>query len=96
MSRDSIPLSATGRAESEGTPMTLNTNANIAAPDNFYESLIALHRDLTEEQSALVNAKLILLLANHIGDAEVLREAMAAAVQGITRAASPAMPSKSQ
>ena len=63
--------------------MILNTNANIAASDDFYESLINLHRDLTDEQSALVNAKLILLLANHVGDAEVLREAMAAAAQGI-------------
>jgi hypothetical protein len=57
----------------------LNTESNIAAPDDFYEELIDLHRDLTDEQSALVNAKLILLLANHIGDMEVLREAMAAA-----------------
>jgi hypothetical protein len=58
---------------------TLNTDANIAKPDDFYEELIGLHRDLTEAQSALVNAKLILLLANHIGDADVLRAAMAAA-----------------
>jgi hypothetical protein len=57
----------------------LKTEANIAAPDDFYEELIDLHRDLTDEQSALVNAKLILLLANHIGDIDVLREAMAAA-----------------
>lgn len=64
----------------------LNTDPNTAAPDDFYESLIGLHRDLSDEQSALVNAKLVLLLANHVGDAEVLREAMAAATQGITRA----------
>jgi predicted LPLAT superfamily acyltransferase len=57
----------------------LNTESNIALPDDFYEELIDLHRDLTEEQSALVNAKLILLFANHIGDMEVLRAAMAAA-----------------
>lgn len=76
--------------------MTLNTNANIAAPDDFYESLINLHRDLGDEQSALVNAKLILLLANHVGDAGVLREAMAAAVQGITRVAPQAAPGESQ
>jgi Protein of unknown function (DUF2783) len=63
--------------------MTLTTDPNIAAPDEFYESLIALHRDLSDEQSALVNAKLILLLANHVGDAGVLRDAMAAAVQDI-------------
>jgi hypothetical protein len=47
--------------------------------DDFYEALIDTHRDLTDEQSALVNAKLILLLANHVGDLHVLREAMALA-----------------
>jgi uncharacterized protein DUF2783 len=61
----------------------LNTEPNIAAPDDFYEELIDLHRDLTDEQSALVNAKLILLLANHIGDMEVLRAAMAAAREDV-------------
>lgn len=44
--------------------------------DDFYEALIDTHRDLSDEQSAMVNAKLILLLANHIGDISVLREAM--------------------
>ena len=63
---------------------TLNTDINIAAPDDFYEELIELHRGLSDEQSALVNAKLILLLANHIGDAAVLREAMRAARADIT------------
>lgn len=58
---------------------TLNTEPNMAAPDDFYEDLIALHRDLSEKESALVNAKLVLLLANHIGDREVLAAAMAAA-----------------
>ena len=47
--------------------------------DDFYEALIDTHRDLTDEQSALVNAKLILLLSNHIGDIHILREAMALA-----------------
>ena len=60
------------------TMVALKTDANIAKPDDFYEELIGLHRDLTEAQSALVNAKLILLLANHIGDPDVLRAAMAA------------------
>jgi len=54
----------------------LITDANIADGDAFYETLIAMHRDLSDEESALVNARLILLLANHIGDAGVLREAM--------------------
>jgi hypothetical protein len=76
-----------GRLEGEGTPMMLNTDANITDPDGFYENLINLHRDLSDEQSARVNAKLILLLANHIGDADVLREAMAAAVKDVRSAA---------
>lgn len=74
--------------------MSLNTNANIAAPDEFYEALIDLHRDLSDEQSALVNAKLVLLLANHVGDARVLREAMMVAAQDITRTVSPAAPAR--
>jgi len=61
----------------------LVTDPNIAIPDDFYEALILLHRDLTDAQSALVNAKLILLLANHIGDAGVLRAAMAAAREDV-------------
>ena len=60
----------------------LNLNPNIAQPDDFYQALIELHRDLTPEQSAKVNAKLILLLANHVGDMQVLREAFAAARGG--------------
>ena len=58
--------------------MKLNTEPNIERPDDFYEALIELHRGLSEEQSRHVNARLILLLANHIGDMEVLAEAMAA------------------
>jgi hypothetical protein len=58
---------------------TLNTEPNLRAPDDFYEAVIAMHRGLTEAQSALVNARLILLLANHIGDIAVLNEAIALA-----------------
>ena len=58
---------------------TLNLEPNIARPDDFYEALLALHRDLTPAQSAQVNAKLILLLANHVGDMEVLKQALEAA-----------------
>ncbi len=47
--------------------------------DDFYEALIEAHRDLDDEQSERLNARLILLLANHIGDLEVLREALDAA-----------------
>ena len=52
---------------------------NITQPDDFYEALIDMHRDLSREQSQLANAKLVLLLANHIGDLALLREAMARA-----------------
>ena len=55
---------------------TLKRDLQLAAPDDFYQALIELHRELTDEQSELVNARLILLLANHIGDIQVLREAM--------------------
>ncbi len=51
--------------------------------DDFYQLLIDTHRDLSDEQSAMVNAKLILILSNHIGDIAVLREAMAAARAGV-------------
>jgi hypothetical protein len=54
----------------------LNIEANLALPDDFYEALIDAHRDLDAAQSEKVNARLILLLANHIGDLDVLREAM--------------------
>jgi len=63
--------------------MDLITSPNISAPDDFYEALIDTHRDLDDAQSALVNAKLVLLLANHIGDLAVLRAAMAAAREDV-------------
>ena len=47
--------------------------------DDFYEALIEAHNGLTDEQSEALNARLILLLANHIGDLRVLREALQAA-----------------
>ncbi len=57
----------------------LNTAPNLVDPDDFYARLIAMHRGLDEAASARCNARLILLLANHIGDAEVLAAALAAA-----------------
>ena len=59
----------------------LNTDLNLPRPDDFYQELIDAHRDLSDEQSALLNARLILLLANHVGDPAALREALAAARQ---------------
>ena len=74
--------------------MSLNTQPNLREPgkryfqayspgDDFYEALIDTHRDLSDEQSALLNARLILLLANHVGDIAVLRQAMAIAREGV-------------
>ncbi|GGG47576.1 hypothetical protein GCM10010964_38680 [Caldovatus sediminis] len=65
--------------EDRAAMATLNTEPNIADADAFYEALIEMHRDLTPEQSAAANAALILLLANQVGDLEVLRQAMAKA-----------------
>jgi len=54
----------------------LNTEPNLAQPDDFYQALLDAHQDLSEAQSQMLNAKLILLLANHIGTPAVLDEAL--------------------
>ncbi|MGF6773695.1 hypothetical protein P3T18_006209 [Paraburkholderia sp. GAS199] len=66
--------------------MALNTQPNLARPDDFYEALIDMHRDLDDAQSQSANAQLILLLANHIGDHAVLLDAMRFAREGVTSA----------
>ena len=57
----------------------LNTKANISGADDFYAELLALHEGRDKAESDAINARLILLLANHIGDRDVLRDAMKAA-----------------
>ncbi len=57
----------------------LNTEPNLESPDDFYEALLDSHRGLDEAQSHALNARLVLLLANHIGSLAVLREALALA-----------------
>lgn len=59
--------------------MPLITTPNLSAPDDFYEALIDAHRDLPSEESHALNARLVLLLANHVGAIDVLREALQAA-----------------
>ena len=59
--------------------MNLNLQSNINNPDDFYQKLIDAQRDHSEEQVQLMNAKLILLLANHIGDQGILEEAISIA-----------------
>lgn len=71
-------------------PNTLNTQPNLARPDDFYEALIEMHRDLDEAQSQAANAQLILLLANHIGDHDVLMAALQAAHEGVADMPAPA------
>jgi len=63
--------------------MKLNLELNIADHDAFYERLIDTHNGLTDEESQTLNAKLILLLANHIGDSDVLKEALTMARHGL-------------
>jgi len=57
----------------------LNTDFNLDNADDFYEALIDAHRDLSTAQSHELNARLVLLLANHIGSQDVLKQALAAA-----------------
>lgn len=74
--------------------MSLQLQPNLAEPgqryfrdftpgDDFYEALIETHRDLSDEQSELLNAKLVLILANQVGDISVLRQALALAREGV-------------
>ena len=56
-------------------------------PDGLYQLLVEAHRDLTDEDSRRVNSKLVLLLANHIGDPAVIAAAVAAARQGVVEPA---------
>ena len=78
----------------------LNTAPNFATPgqrqrqaytpgDDFYDALIQAHQGLSAAQSELLNARLVLLLANHVGDLDVLREALALARRGVAGEATP-------
>lgn len=57
----------------------LNLERNLARPDDVYAMLLARHDGKTREESEAYNARLIIVLMNHIGDAEVIREALEAA-----------------
>lgn len=54
----------------------LTLTPNITGADDFYADLIDAHEGLSKEQSDALNARLILILANHIGEREVLSEAL--------------------
>lgn len=59
----------------------LSTSSNFANPDAAYRMIVEAHRGLCDEQSAALDAALVLLLANHIGDPKVLEEALHQAIQ---------------
>jgi hypothetical protein len=67
--------------------MALNRQPNIPDQDTFYAELINSQRDLSDEQADMMLAKLVLILANHVGDRTVLSEAMALARENTLTAA---------
>jgi hypothetical protein len=56
--------------------MALSTSSNFAKPDDAFRAIVEAHRGLNEAQSADLDAALVLILANHVGDLDVLREAI--------------------
>ena len=62
---------------------TLVTESRLADPDRSYRALIEAHRGLSDEDSAALNSRLVLILANHIGQHAVLQEAIALAKQSM-------------
>ena len=63
---------------------TLKHDLNLARPDDVYNLIVDAHKGLTSEQSEKLNAKLVLLLANHVGDEDVIREAVEAARKSVS------------
>ncbi len=67
--------------------MPLQRDPNMPDPDGVYAALIEAHADLDDGESLALDARLVLLLANHIGDPAVVREAIAVARRSMGRAA---------
>lgn len=65
--------------------MTLKLHPNATAPDEIYEAIIAMHEGLDDEESMKVNARMIIILANHIGDASIIKEAARVAREPFAR-----------
>lgn len=68
---------------SQAEPSKLRLESRFAHPDLAYTMVIDAHRDLSEEQSHELNARLVLILANHIGDHDVLSEALTLAQKNL-------------
>ncbi|WP_236698377.1 DUF2783 domain-containing protein [Xylophilus sp. Leaf220] len=73
------PAAAPSDKPLPGSPHNLVTTPHLDAPDDFYQALIDAHQPLSTDESHAFNARLVLLLSNHIGALPVLREALAAA-----------------
>jgi hypothetical protein len=63
----------------------MKVDPTLQSPDDFYERLLDAHRGLSADESTQLNARLILLLANQIGDDQVLADCIAAAAKSFTR-----------
>jgi len=61
----------------------LSTKSNFADPDAAYRLIVEAHRGLSDEQSASLDAALVLILANHLGDLDLLREATVLAKRSV-------------
>jgi Protein of unknown function (DUF2783) len=64
--------------------MPLDTRTKFADPDAAYRAIVEAHRGLDAQTSGAVQSAALLLLANHIGDAQVLKEALALAREAVT------------
>lgn len=73
--------------------MSLSTQSNFANPDAAYRCIVEAHRGLSDTQSAALDTALVLILANHIGDIEVLKDALALAKRRLPDTDSTAKPS---
>jgi predicted LPLAT superfamily acyltransferase len=65
--------------------MPLINQPHVADPDGLYAAILEAHADLSECESAALNARLVLLLANHIGSAEIVREALTTARKSLSK-----------
>jgi hypothetical protein len=63
--------------------MPLSTASNFAKPDDAFRMVVEAHRGLSDETSAVFDAALVLVLANHIGDIEVLGQAIVVAKRAV-------------
>ena len=65
----------------------MRTDPNIPDPDGFYAALVSAHEGLSEAQSAELNARLVFLLANQVGDQQQLHDCVAAAREAFGKSA---------